>query len=528
MVATRTPRARNILAMAAALLIILVGNTPAIADEHGVVGQEVLTSNTPGGGGGLTSAGLTGERTPWSIAQPAPTTGGTGIINIGVTYYHCKECRDAALKKQKEDAEKAKEAAKAKAAAKKAAKTGAKPPVGPDVITFDPRTHELVDGKVVPKRQHSLKAEDHNHCDKPGKFECGEHFQWWLDNHEHRNTSASKPSDADPRILVTGSVVAGEEATVCVRNPNGTFLEGVVVASADGQRKTTDKSGRATFTVPKGIETLLLTLAGTQVGARAFVRESAAGLPMGGPGLVQAGQEAPIVGSGANSGQLTLDGKQLEILASSPTGVVAQIPHDLAPGVHTLLWSSSDASSVRPMESISFTLAPPKTLAVGQRSDFKIEVSGCDQPIPIRLVNHSPSVIKLAGSAERGTIVTAGGKPNFGTIPVQTLAPGAIKIGVQIAPSAPFGEVCRESMTPEAQMGVDRATAGAERVAGRIADGLPAAKGTLAQGPVAVARVASLRKWMQARDLWLGGQARDAKKAEADALKLEGAGSVDR
>jgi hypothetical protein len=31
------------------------------------------------------------------------------------------------------------------------AKKPEKPPVGPDVPTFDPRTHELRDGKVVPK-----------------------------------------------------------------------------------------------------------------------------------------------------------------------------------------------------------------------------------------------------------------------------------------------------------------------------------------------------------------------------------------
>lgn len=122
-----------------------------------------------------------------------------------MTYYHCAACRDAALKKQREDAEKAKEAAKAKAAAKKAAKSGAKPPVGPDVITFDPRTHELVDGKVVPKKQHSLKSENHAFCVTPGTRKWMQARHLWMSGNERD----AKRAEADAVKLETASSKAG-------------------------------------------------------------------------------------------------------------------------------------------------------------------------------------------------------------------------------------------------------------------------------------------------------------------------------
>lgn len=71
-------------------------------------------------------------------------------------------------------------------------KPPAKPPQGPDVPTFDPRFYELRDGKVVPKPGAPPKKaappgrqDDHSRCDKPARFECGQHYLWWLEHHHH-------------------------------------------------------------------------------------------------------------------------------------------------------------------------------------------------------------------------------------------------------------------------------------------------------------------------------------------------------
>ena len=112
-----------------------------------------------------------------------------------------------------------------------------------------------------------------------------------------------------------------------------------------------------------------------------------------------------------------------------------------------------------------------------------------------------------------------------GTIALDLIETGAIKVAVEIVPPVPFGEVCREALTSEAQVGIDRASSGAERVAGRLGDGLYAVKGSLAKDAGVLARVDAIRKWMQTRQLWMSGNERDAKRAEADAVKLETASS---
>lgn len=144
-------RTRNWAAAILTAVLIFVGTLQyARSQDHEckVVGWEVFSTNTPGGGGQLKSEGLTGERTPWSISTPAPSTGGSGVVNIIVRYYCCKECRDAALKKEREDRDKKKDPPK-----KKDVPKGGKAPAGPNVPSFDPRFYELdKDGKVVPKK----------------------------------------------------------------------------------------------------------------------------------------------------------------------------------------------------------------------------------------------------------------------------------------------------------------------------------------------------------------------------------------
>jgi hypothetical protein len=124
----------------AALVIgaLLAGSVRA--QGGGVVGWEVFSTSTPGGGGEMQSQGLTGERTAWFTSRATP--GQAGVVNIVVTYYASKEDLDkakAAEKKAKEEKNKKKKAEPATAP--------------PDVPTFDPRFYELKDGKVVPRTQ---------------------------------------------------------------------------------------------------------------------------------------------------------------------------------------------------------------------------------------------------------------------------------------------------------------------------------------------------------------------------------------
>src|SRR5215471_14640933 len=123
-------------------LVLLLAQAGAAQDSSGVVGWEVFSTSTPGGGGTMESQGLTGERTAWFITHMAP--GNAGVVNMVVTYYDSKESRDKAKEKEKE-----------KEKNKKAKKSDGKKSDPPSVPTYDPRFYEYKDGKLVPKTQNS-------------------------------------------------------------------------------------------------------------------------------------------------------------------------------------------------------------------------------------------------------------------------------------------------------------------------------------------------------------------------------------
>lgn len=126
------------MAWALALALLLAGMAAAQDKGNGgVVGSEVFSTSTPGGGGTLESQGLSGERTPWSITHAAPSL--PGVVNVVVTYYDSQESRDKAKEKDKDKKKKDEK------------KKDKKESEGPSVPTYDPRFYDYKDGKLVPK-----------------------------------------------------------------------------------------------------------------------------------------------------------------------------------------------------------------------------------------------------------------------------------------------------------------------------------------------------------------------------------------
>jgi len=73
------------------------------------------------------------------------------------------------------------------------------PPRGPDVPTYDPRFYEYRDGRLIPRPNapkpggQTTGQDGHSGCDRPERFECSQHYLWWLQNHEHRRSGGGQP-----------------------------------------------------------------------------------------------------------------------------------------------------------------------------------------------------------------------------------------------------------------------------------------------------------------------------------------------
>lgn len=517
-------------AVGAALL--LSGIAPVWAqggDAHGIVGWEVRSTNTPGGKGELVSQGVHGQRTPWMTVRAAPTTAGTAVVNIVITYYHCQADRDQAIadeKKRQEDEKKRREAAKASGG-----KSGA-PPVGADVPTFDPRTHELRDGKVVPKdpKRQSLRPEDHPHCQTPLRFEDAAHLNWWLETHVHRTSAAPAVSPDGPRLFLTGSVVADEEATVRVADAAGTFLEGVVVDLGDGRSARTDPFGRVSFRVPRGAQTLLIGLVGTAVAARAWVRDAPSAAPprprLDPPGLVQPGQTSAIGWTGGRTGdQIQIDETPAQILASSPTGCVIRTPTDLDSGTHVVqLERDGRVVDVAPLTVVGLQVEPPKRLVLGQGAAYRVRVTGTELPVRLDVANLSPETVALEGEAMGGGVSSGGGPDNHARVGVRAVGRGPIRIGIELRPvtAADWNRIARGLTDTPA----DRAAGAKERgeAAAREAN-LAEYFGSTndadgARWRKAAARwKAAAKRWRDAARAWERGE--DASAIEDEARRIE-------
>jgi len=301
---------------------------PAMAQDTNPdlpVGYEVFSTNTPGGGGELQSQGLTGERTAFAMSDAAPAA--PGVVNVVVTYYASKEALDKAkAEKKKRDEEKKK---------KKEIKEPAR---GPDVPTYDPRFWDYKDGKLVPHKD--ADGKDHSDCPKPPRFECGQHYLWWLKHHKHvekdKKQGCAAPTE---QIMVTGTVVAGEEATATVLDPRGTVVCGAVVQLSDGRKLMTDENGQVRYNVPIDTEMIALSLVGTSAIAESWIWKNppAGGIQFHPQTVGQLGQTAAITGHGLpRNGEILVGGQRVPVYASSPTGYVVGLPNSLGAG--TDLW----------------------------------------------------------------------------------------------------------------------------------------------------------------------------------------------
>jgi hypothetical protein len=64
-------------------------------------------------------------------------------------------------------------------------------------------------------------------------------------------------------IVIPPKLVAGQEATVAILGVDGRLAEGITVDFGEDQRRKTDSSGRATFTVPTGVRFVIANSLGS-------------------------------------------------------------------------------------------------------------------------------------------------------------------------------------------------------------------------------------------------------------------------
>src|SRR5690349_944268 len=150
------------------------------------------------------------------------------------------------------------------------------------------------------------------------------------------------PAASGARILLLPRrIVSGEHATLAVLDVNGRLTPGVTVNFSNGDRFTTDATGRALFVAPLNPGVIFGSIEGRtgRVATAIFSPGEAASASIevsSAPRAASLTDRFEIFGKGfcgdADSNRVTIAGQRAIVLASSPASLIVLPPQDLQPG----------------------------------------------------------------------------------------------------------------------------------------------------------------------------------------------------
>jgi hypothetical protein len=257
------------------------------------------------------------------------------------------------------------------------------------------------------------------------------------------------PSAAGARILLLPrKIVSGEHATLAVLDMNGRLTPGVRVNFSNGDRVTTDTTGRALFVAPldpgkisASIEghpgRVFLTILGPTEASSETLQVSAA------PRVASLADRFELAGrafcADADANKVTVGGAPALVLASSPMSLVVLPPADLEAGNAEVVVSCQTRQSepfvIRFVElSLEANSSP---LSPGDRRTLTVHVHGTPGKIALEAHNLAPDVADLDGG-NPARVSSSGGEENLAQFQLVGKQRGNFVVSIRLlAPPAP-------------------------------------------------------------------------------------------
>ncbi|HEY1923990.1 MAG TPA: hypothetical protein VGG58_01975 [Candidatus Acidoferrum sp.] len=232
------------------------------------------------------------------------------------------------------------------------------------------------------------------------------------------------PAASGARILLLPrKVVSGEHATLAVLDINGRLTPGVRVNFSNGDRVTTDTTGRALFVAPLDPGTISAVIAGhpgriyitilspTEASSDSLTVTAA-------PRVASIADRFELSGrafcADADANNVTVGGIPALVLASSPMSLVVLPPGELEPGNAEVVVSCakrvSEPFSIRFVElSLEANSSP---LSPGDHRTLTVHVRGTANKISLEARNLAPDIADLAGGNPT-RVSTSGGDDNL-------------------------------------------------------------------------------------------------------------------
>jgi hypothetical protein len=247
-------------------------------------------------------------------------------------------------------------------------------------------------------------------------------------------------------LLLPRRIVSGERATLAVLDVNGRLTPGVTVNFSNGDRLTTDQSGRGLFVAPLNPGVIFGSLPGRPGRvATAIVSPTDPSVSQvevkAVPRIASLSDRFDILGSGfcgdADANTVTIGGQAAIVLASSPTALVVLPPVDLDPGIAPVqIVCGKNTVPTFSMIFLALELhADSSPLAPGEHRRLTISVAGTTSKISLEAFNLAPSVAELVGGdAVRHS--SSGGAENTARFEVIGRRRGSFLISIRLVPGA--------------------------------------------------------------------------------------------
>ena len=263
--------------------------------------------------------------------------------------------------------------------------------------------------------------------------------------------SLSTPAQQAPHpsgariLLLPHKMVSGEHSTLAVLDVNGRLTPGVHVNFSNGDRVTTDTTGRALFVAPLNPGVISAVLAGhpgrvyTTIlspmdASSPSIEISAA------PRLASLTDRFELSGRSfcgdADANKVTVAGQPALVLASSPTSLVVLPPSDLGPG------DASVVIACNKQDSQSFVIrfvelsleADSSPLKAGDHRTLTVHVRGTASKVGLEAHNLAPDIAELTGG-NPARLATTGGTQNTARFELTGKQHGNFVVSIRLLPT---------------------------------------------------------------------------------------------
>jgi hypothetical protein len=246
-------------------------------------------------------------------------------------------------------------------------------------------------------------------------------------------------------LLLPRRIVSGERATLAVLDVNGRLTPGVTVSFSNGDKLTTNATGRALFVAPLNLGVMFASIEGrpdrvkTVIFSTADATSSSLEISSA-PRVASLTDRFELLGRGfcgeADANQVTVAGQPAIVLAASPVSLVVLPPMDLGPGPATVEISCAK----RQVPPFAITLvaleleADVSPLKAAEHRTLTVRVRGTAAKITLEARNLSPDIAELAGG-NPVRLSSSGGAENLAHFDLTGRKNGSFLISIRLVPA---------------------------------------------------------------------------------------------